>query len=143
VAAAVALTVAATVNAAAAQVVSLRLVGSTVKRTLTCPGERHPDARSYTLFRRNARITIAGSVTPKPSARPWRIRIKIKRCARGQNFHTVWFPTVNGRPDGSFGIVYTVRLPGFYVALGEYGKPVLGTEQPHTVLSNKQRFVVR
>src|SRR5437879_9306061 len=93
---AVALTVAATVNAATAQVVSLRLVGSTVKRTAACPGERHPDPRSYTLFRRNARVTIAGSVTPKPLASPWRIRIRIKRCALGLNFHTVWSPTVTG-----------------------------------------------
>jgi hypothetical protein len=134
--AAVAVAGATTVNAATAQVVSLRLVGSTVKRTVACPGEHHPDTRSYTLFHRNARITITGSVTPKPSARPWRIRIEIKRCARGQHFHRVWFPTVTGRTDGSFMIVYTVRLPGFYVARGEYGKP-------RTVLSSKHFFVVR
>jgi hypothetical protein len=128
---AVALAAAVTARAAA-PVVSLSLGAGHADRALACAPDSKPNA--YAVVRRGAQVVIAGSVRPRPSARPWRVTIEVRRCVRG-SFHKGWIRVVVGGAAGSFRVVYTPRTPGLYFARAYY-------RRAPTFQSGKLRFVV-
>jgi hypothetical protein len=96
---------------AASRVVLLNLKGGYANRTLrACAIVHH-----YTFFHRRQSIAMNGSVSPKPSAATWRVKVKVKRCLTGR-FRTVWIGHAAGRSDGTFLIAFRPRSPGFFFA---------------------------
>jgi hypothetical protein len=128
---AVALAAAVTATAAA-PVVSLSLGARHAHRALACAPGSKPDP--YAVVRRGVQVVIAGSIRPRPSARPWRVTIEVRRCVRG-GFQKGWIRVVVGGAAGSFRVVYTPRTPGLYFARAYY-------KRRPTFQSGKLRFVV-
>jgi hypothetical protein len=128
---AVALAAAVTASAAA-PVVSLSLGAGHADRARACAPGSKPDP--YAVVRRGAQVVIAGSVRPRPSARPWHVTIEVRRCVRG-GFHKGWIRVVVGGAGGSFRVVYAPRAPGLYFARAYY-------KRAPTFQSGKLRFVV-
>lgn len=120
--------------AAVPPIVSLNLSPGYGRQTLA-PGCDSGNRDNFALFHRGARIALAGSVKPRPTARVWRVTILVKRCV-AKRFEDVWKKHVAGRPDGSFRTLYLAgSIVGAFKVRAYYG--------PKHVKSNSQHFVVR
>jgi hypothetical protein len=101
----------------ASKVVLLNLKGGYANQTLrACTVLHH-----YTAFRPGLSVPMNGSVSPKPIAATWlvKVKVKVKRCLTGR-FRQVWFGHTRGKSDGTFVIAFTPRARGFYFARAYY-----------------------
>jgi hypothetical protein len=130
---AVALAGSAVAFAAVPPIVSLNLSPGYGRQTLA-PGCDSGNRDNYALFHRGARIVVAGSVRPRPTARGGRVTILGQRCV-AKRVEDGGTGHVAGRPDGSFRTVYLAGIVGAFRVRAYYG--------PKHVKSNSPRFVVR
>ncbi|HEY6067878.1 MAG TPA: hypothetical protein VIU81_04220 [Gaiellaceae bacterium] len=120
------------VAAGAAPTVLLNLQGGYANQTLVACGITH----HYTLFHVRRPLHMDGSLQPPPGVRVWRVKVKVKKCARGR-FRAVWSGHARGKADGTFKIGYTPRRRGSYFARAYY----YGVSP--SARSGKQYFLVR
>jgi hypothetical protein len=124
--------VAATPHArAAGPAVHLNLQGGYANHARTACGIRH----HYTYYHPARRVPFNGQVLPAPQ-KPWRVKVKFKKCVRGR-FVTVQQTHVSGGSRGDFR--GSMRSPGrgfFFARAYYYGvRPA--------ARSDKQYFRVR
>lgn len=113
---------------ASPKVVLLNLKGGYANRTLrACAIQHH-----YTVFHPGESVPMNGSVSPKPLASTWLVKVKVKRCLAGR-FRTVWFGHAPGTSDGSFVIAFRPRSAGFFFARAYYYgvRPVAASDKQY------------